>query len=30
MNREENFIKLVYVVEMKVKEDFDVFCIDEE
>lgn len=28
--REENFIKLVCVVEMKVKEDFDVFYIDEE
>lgn len=30
MKREENFINLVCVVEMKVKEDFDVFYIDEE
>uniref|UniRef100_A0A8W8IES7 B box-type domain-containing protein n=1 Tax=Magallana gigas TaxID=29159 RepID=A0A8W8IES7_MAGGI len=30
MNREENSIKLACVAEMKVKEDFDVFCIDEE
>lgn len=30
MNREENAINLACVAEMKVKEDFDVFCIDEE
>lgn len=30
MNREENAIRLACVAEMKVKEDFDVLCIDEE
>lgn len=30
MNRKENAINLACVAEMKVKEDFDAFCVDEE